>query len=179
MTTDVYSHAQRNYGHGHAPSRHSHVAGPPEGEYGERLLAGWLATGRPADLEAHLAWYGRAPLSGAGDREHPLIDAAARAGLTGRGGAGFPTATKLRAVATAKRPERVLIANGMESEPAAAKDKAPLRLAPHLVLDGIVLAAEAVGAAEAHPKGERGACGDGTVHIVVRSWLSRCEDDVR
>src|SRR6185312_6574975 len=142
MTTDVDSRAPYARGHGHGRSRHGHVAAPPEGEYGERLLAGWLTTGQPADLESHLARYGRASLVGAGDREHPLIEAVARAGLTGRGGAGFPTATKLRAAARAKRPERVLVANGMESEPAAAKDKALLRLAPHLVLDGIVLAAE-------------------------------------
>lgn len=122
----------------------------PEGAYGERLLAGWLATGQPTDLKEHLAWYGSAPLRGAGEGEHPLIGAVAQAGLTGRGGAGFPTATKLRAVARATRAGRVLVANGMESEPAASKDKALLRLAPHLVLDGIVLAAEAVGADEAH-----------------------------
>jgi NADH:ubiquinone oxidoreductase subunit F (NADH-binding) len=108
-----------------------------------------MATGRAADLPEHLARYGGLP-SFAEHGEHPLIEAAARAGLTGRGGAAFPTATKLRAVARAKRPERVVVANGMESEPAAAKDKALLRLAPHLVLDGILLAAEAVGATEAY-----------------------------
>ncbi|MBR7837848.1 hypothetical protein KDL01_31525 [Actinospica durhamensis] len=148
MTTGL--HARTQHGSGHGQSRRGRAAGPPEGEYGERLLAGWLTTGRPTDLEAHLAWYGRAPLTGVGEGEHPLIEAVARAGLIGRGGAGFPTATKLRAVARAKRPARVLVANGMESEPAASKDKALLRLAPHLVLDGIMLAAEAAGAGEAH-----------------------------
>ena len=115
-----------------------------------RLLAGWLATGRPADLAEHLARHGPAPLLGGTGRGHPLIDAVARAGLTGRGGAGFPTAVKLRAVAGHRRTERVVVANGLESEPASAKDKALLRLAPNLVLDGIALAAEAVGADEAH-----------------------------
>lgn len=127
-----------------------HTTAPPEGRYGERLLAAWLTTGRPADLNEHLAWYGPAPLIGSGGHEHPLIGAVARAGLAGRGGAGFPTATKLRAVARARRAGRALVANGMESEPAAAKDKALLRLAPHLVLDGVVLAAEAIGADEVH-----------------------------
>ncbi|HET9168930.1 MAG TPA: NADH-ubiquinone oxidoreductase-F iron-sulfur binding region domain-containing protein [Actinospica sp.] len=120
-----------------------------EGLYGERLFAGWMATGRSADLPEHLARYGGLPTF-AGHGEHPLIDAASRAGLTGRGGAAFPTATKMRAVARAKRPERVVVANGMESEPAARKDRALLRLAPHLVLDGILLAADAVGASEAY-----------------------------
>jgi NADH:ubiquinone oxidoreductase subunit F (NADH-binding) len=125
-------------------------AHPPEGRYGERLLAGWHLTGRPTDLSDHLALYGSLPATPDSRGEHPLIGAAARAGLTGRGGAGFPTATKMRAAARAKRPGRVVVANGMESEPASAKDKVLLQLAPNLVLDGIVLAAEAVGADEAH-----------------------------
>ena len=143
MTTDTHAAGRRGYG------RRPRVPGGPEGPHGERLFAGWLATGRAADLSEHLARYGGLP-SFPAHGEHPLIEAVARAGLTGRGGAAFPTATKLRAVARAKRPERVVVANGMESEPAASKDKALLRLAPHLVLDGILLAAEAVGAAEAH-----------------------------
>ena len=121
-----------------------------EGHQDARLLAGWLDTGRPAGLDEHLARYGPAPLLGGTGRGHPLIDAVARAGLNGRGGAGFPTAVKLRAVAGHRRTERVVVANGLESEPASAKDKALLRLAPNLVLDGIALAAEAVGADEAH-----------------------------
>lgn len=143
MTADTHATGRRGYG------RHSGAPRGPEGPNGERLLAGWMTTGRAADLPEHLARYGGLP-SFARLGEHPLIDAVARAGLTGRGGAAFPTSTKLRAVARAKRPERVVVANGMESEPAAAKDKALLRLAPHLVLDGIQLAADAVGATQAH-----------------------------
>ena len=143
MTTDTRA-SGRSRGYGRGPQ-------VPEGAGGERLLAGWLATGHAADLPEHLARYGAVPsFTAHGRDEHPLIDAVARAGLTGRGGAGFPTAAKMRAVAGAKRPERVVVANGMESEPAAGKDKALLHLAPHLVLDGIVLAAAAVGATEAH-----------------------------
>ena len=143
MTTDTHAAGRRGYG------RQPRVPRVPEGPNGERLFAGWMATGRAADLPEHLARYGGLPAF-AQHGEHPLIEAVARAGLTGRGGAAFPTATKLRAVARAKRPERVVVANGMESEPAASKDKALLRLAPHLVLDGILLAAEAVGASEAY-----------------------------
>lgn len=120
-----------------------------EGRCGERLLAGYLETGRPAELDEHLARYGATRRLGQ-DGSRRLIEAVGGAGLTGRGGAGFPTAAKLRAVAGAARPGRIVVANGMESEPASAKDKALLRLAPHLVLDGIVLAAQAVDADEAH-----------------------------
>lgn len=145
MTTDVNT-SRSARGYGHTPHRHPRAVRSPEGPHGERLLAGYLTTGNGTDLREHLARYGRAPSFG----EHRLIDVVERAGLTGRGGAGFPTATKMRAVATAGSRSRVVVANGMESEPASYKDKALLELAPHLVLDGIALAAEAVGATEAH-----------------------------
>jgi NADH:ubiquinone oxidoreductase subunit F (NADH-binding) len=54
---------------------------------------------------------------------------------------------KLSVVAAARRP--IVVANATEGEPASAKDKTLLAVAPHLVLDGAVVAAEAVGASEA------------------------------
>lgn len=107
-----------------------------------RLLAGWAETGAPAGLAAHVARYGRLDLPGR------LITTVARSGLRGRGGGGFPTARKMKAVADG-RGRRVVVANGCEGDPTGAKDAVLLELAPHLVLDGIVLAARAVGAAEA------------------------------
>ncbi|MFF4505058.1 NADH-ubiquinone oxidoreductase-F iron-sulfur binding region domain-containing protein [Streptomyces sp. NPDC001401] len=116
-----------------------------------RLLAGWYATGRPADLTDHLHRYGAPPVTATRGNGHsaPLIRALEAAGLTGRGGAGFPTAQKLRAVA-AGRGRAVIVVNAMESEPASRKDQFLLAVAPHLVLDGAVLAAEAVGADTVH-----------------------------
>ncbi len=78
---------------------------------------------------------------------HQLIEEVERSGLRGRGGADFPTARKLRAVAGRRRTGPVVV-NGSETEPASAKDRLLLGRLPHLVLDGAVLAARAVGASE-------------------------------
>ncbi|HEX3589392.1 MAG TPA: NADH-ubiquinone oxidoreductase-F iron-sulfur binding region domain-containing protein [Pseudonocardiaceae bacterium] len=109
-----------------------------------RLLAGWSDTRGPADLAEHVQRYGPIPFA---DRA-ALIDLVRSAGLRGRGGAWFPTATKLAAVAAGKR-RGVVVANAVESEPGSDKDNALLRLAPHLVLDGIALAVHAVDAQDA------------------------------
>jgi NADH:ubiquinone oxidoreductase subunit F (NADH-binding) len=110
-----------------------------------RLLAGWSAE-RPASIDEHEAIHG--PLFLASRRRRAeLIDEVERSGLRGRGGAGFPAAAKLRAVAAA-RGRRVVVVNAAEGEPASRKDRVLLAGAPHLVLDGALLAAAAVGAGE-------------------------------
>jgi len=105
-----------------------------------------LVPGVPEDLRTHLARYGRPPL---GRQNGVLIQTVEQAGLTGRGGAAFPVYRKLAIVAQA-RGRTVIVANGAESEPASHKDALLLRAAPNLVLDGLQLAAEAIGASEAH-----------------------------
>jgi NADH:ubiquinone oxidoreductase subunit F (NADH-binding) len=102
--------------------------------------------GQPgADLAAHLGRHGPVPYCGGSARLIPEVRAA---GLTGRGGAAFPVHRKLEAV-TAGSGRAIVVGNAAEGEPASHKDEALLRLAPHLVLDGLQLAAEAVGAARA------------------------------
>jgi NADH:ubiquinone oxidoreductase subunit F (NADH-binding) len=108
-----------------------------------RLLAGAGAEGG-APLATHLAHHGLPSLA----VDAPgLLAAVEAAGLHGRGGAGFPTATKLHAVGRGRRA--VVVANGAEAEPASQKDNVLMAHAPHLVLDGAQLAARAVGAREA------------------------------
>lgn len=115
-----------------------------------RLFVGLPRDGSQLGLDQHLSLHGPPP-SAAGLIE--LLDAS---GLTGRGGAGFPAARKLAAVRSARR-RPVVIANGAEGEPVSFKDKALLRRAPHLVLDGAALAAAAVDAREAFVTVDRGA----------------------
>ncbi|HTT51755.1 MAG TPA: NADH-ubiquinone oxidoreductase-F iron-sulfur binding region domain-containing protein [Streptosporangiaceae bacterium] len=121
--------------HGRPPRPGGTDAGLP------RLLPAHGAV--PVDLRTHLDRYGAPPYLGQAGRLIPVLKAA---GLTGRGGAAFPVHRKLAAVAHAgTRP--VVIGNGAEGEPASDKDKSLLWISPHLVLDGLQLAAEAVGSA--------------------------------
>jgi NADH:ubiquinone oxidoreductase subunit F (NADH-binding) len=109
-----------------------------------RLLDGILDGDGPASLREHLAVYGDPRVLDG----HDVLAAVGASGLQGRGGAGFPAGTKLRAVAS-RRGRPVVVANGVEGEPVSGKDKVLLRYLPHLVLDGAAAAAAAVGAREA------------------------------
>ena len=77
-----------------------------------------------------------------------LIEALTVGRLQGRGGAGFPAHVKWRTVAAASRA-KVVVANGHEGEPASGKDRWLLLNRPHLVLEGMLLAALAIGADKA------------------------------
>ena len=111
-----------------------------------RLLPDGFTTD-PTGLADHLARYGP-PATARGRRQREeLIAEVDRAGLAGRGGAGFPTGRKLAAVAGQRRA--VVVGNGTEGEPISAKDKVLMAQSPHLVLDGAAVAADLVGAAEA------------------------------
>ncbi|HEX4817925.1 MAG TPA: NADH-ubiquinone oxidoreductase-F iron-sulfur binding region domain-containing protein [Nonomuraea sp.] len=110
-----------------------------------RLTAG-LDHCRRLDLPAHRTLHGVVE-----PRElDELISYANEVDMRGRGGAAFPFARKLRAVADAAGSggECVVLVNGAEGEPASSKDAMLLTRNPHLVLDGAVLAAEALGARE-------------------------------
>ena len=97
------------------------------------------------DLPMHLKVHG--PLEPMGGEQLAKLSEAIN--LKGRGGAGFPFHKKLRSVAEAaiKRGVRpVVVVNGSEDEPACRKDTVLINRAPHLILDGALLAAEALGA---------------------------------
>ncbi len=108
---------------------------------GRQLVAGPAAEG----LAAHQFRYGGRPRLDPADLDW-LIEAVSEAGLTGYGGAHFPVAAKWQAAQARSMAGLIVVANGAEGEPLSAKDHALLQLRPHLVLDGLACAAEALGA---------------------------------
>lgn len=95
------------------------------------------------DLVAHRALHGARPRVVDG---LALVAELEQVALTGRGGGHFPTAAKWRSILAARERGGTVVANGAEGEPGCAKDAVLLQTRPHLVLDGLVSAIEAVGA---------------------------------
>jgi NADH:ubiquinone oxidoreductase subunit F (NADH-binding) len=79
-----------------------------------------------------------------------VIEEVARSGLRGRGGAGFPTGEKWRAIRGSGSGARYAVCNAAEGEPATFKDRLLLRTNPYQVLEGLAIAAYAVGAERAY-----------------------------
>src|SRR2546428_5567887 len=79
-----------------------------------------------------------------------VIEEVARSGLRGRGGAGFPTGEKWRSVRTVGAGPRFAVCNAAEGEPATFKDRFLMRTNPYQVLEGLAIAAHAVGAERAY-----------------------------
>ncbi|MDE3008187.1 MAG: hypothetical protein KGI14_04055 [Acidobacteriota bacterium] len=103
-----------------------------------RLLHG--TPGKPFTLEQHEATYHSTFRTGS------LLDELTNSGLTGRGGAAFPTAVKARLIREQRGHRKYVVVNAMEGEPASHKDQTLLSTNPHLVLDGAEILASIVGA---------------------------------
>ncbi len=110
-----------------------------------RLLAGMVSSGA-LGLQEHEALFGSLtlPRRHGARADHPVILELEHAGLRGYGGAGFPTATKLRAVAAEGRRPSVVV-NASEGEPLSLKDELLMSHQPHLVVDGALAAASVLG----------------------------------
>ena len=78
-----------------------------------------------------------------------VIDTVTHSGLRGRGGAGFPTGTKWKLTRSAAGETKYVICNGDEGDPGAFMDRMLLESYPFRVLEGLAIAAYAVGASEA------------------------------
>src|ERR1700686_608954 len=79
-----------------------------------------------------------------------VIDQISRSGLRGRGGAGYPTGLKWGTVAKTNGSRKFVICNADEGDPGAFMDRSVLESDPHRVLEGMAIAAYAVGASEAY-----------------------------
>jgi NADH:ubiquinone oxidoreductase subunit F (NADH-binding) len=132
-----------------APNRSS--VGPPTGV--ARLLSGVGADDGTRTLEAHLDRWGRLPEW----RGATFIDELETSGLRGHGGAWFPVGVKWRDIRGSRLRAPVVVANGAAGEPASGKDRLLIEHVPHLVLDGAVVAARALGASRV------------VVHVPARS----------
>ena len=79
-----------------------------------------------------------------------IVDELKASGLSGFGGAGFPTGLKWESLARESRPPRVLAVNADEGEPGTIKDRYILELRPHLMLEGALIAMRALDCPEGY-----------------------------
>ncbi len=102
----------------------------------------------PESIEDYIAAGGYQALHQALTESKPaeVVEAVTKSGLRGRGGAGFPTGLKWGTVAKSAGTKKYVVCNGDEGDPGAFMDRSVLESDPHLVLEGMAIAAYAVGA---------------------------------
>ncbi|MCX7048066.1 MAG: NAD(P)H-dependent oxidoreductase subunit E [Candidatus Sumerlaeota bacterium] len=106
----------------------------------------------PLDVNGYMAAGGYEALRRSALERTPdqIIETARQSGLRGRGGAGFPTADKWMLTRNAPGERKFVICNGDEGDPGAFMDRMLLEAYPHRVLEGLAIAARAVGASEGY-----------------------------
>jgi bidirectional [NiFe] hydrogenase diaphorase subunit len=106
----------------------------------------------PEDIESCIAAGAYSGLEKAITEMKPadVIAEITKSGLRGRGGAGYPTGLKWSTVAKAAGPKKYVVCNGDEGDPGAFMDRSVLEGDPHEVLEGMALAAYAVGAEQGY-----------------------------
>ncbi|MBA7629834.1 Ferredoxin--NADP reductase [subsurface metagenome] len=101
----------------------------------------------PMDIEQYIARDGYQALAKVLTQMKPdeVVDEVGKSGLRGRGGAGFPTATKWGFVRSAPSEEKYVVCNGDEGDPGAYMNRAVLEGNPHSVIEGMAIGAYAIG----------------------------------
>ncbi|MCC6346681.1 MAG: NADH-quinone oxidoreductase subunit NuoF [Nitrospirales bacterium] len=79
-----------------------------------------------------------------------IVDEMKRSGLRGRGGAGFPTGLKWEFCAKVKDDQKYILCNGDEGDPGAFMDRSIMEADPHVVLEGMLIGAKAIGASKGY-----------------------------
>jgi len=103
----------------------------------------------PLDLDEYVKHEGFVALRKAIEMQpEQLIEEIRQSGVRGRGGAGFPTGIKWERVREAKGSPKYMVCNGDEGDPGAFMDRMILESYPYRVLEGMAIAARAVGAEE-------------------------------
>jgi NADH-quinone oxidoreductase subunit F len=104
----------------------------------------------PEKIEEYLAVGGYKALKQVLSAMKPkqIIEVLRRAGLRGRGGAGFPTAKKWEFCYNAQSADKYIICNADEGDPGAFMDRSVLEADPHSVIEGMIIAGFAIGAKE-------------------------------
>ncbi len=106
----------------------------------------------PDSLDDYEAWDGYRALREVLVERTPeeVIEAVKKSGLRGRGGAGFPTGQKWEHVRARHEDTKYVVMNGDEGDPGAFMDRMLMESYPHRILEGLAIAAYAIGAQEAH-----------------------------
>lgn len=106
----------------------------------------------PCSIEEYIAHGGYAALGMALRNKTPmeLCDDIVASGLRGRGGGGFPTGVKWKTALETESEQKYLICNADEGDPGAFMDRAVIEGAPHQLIEGMALAAYAIGATKAY-----------------------------
>ncbi len=117
----------------------------------EPIILGPIIDGPISSLAASTTRGGYRALDKALGRPRPeLVSAVELSGLRGRGGAGFPTGKKWRAVAEQKGSEKFVVANADEGDPGAYIDRFLIEDDPHRLIEAMAIAGYAVGAAKGY-----------------------------
>ncbi|MCW3490136.1 NADH-quinone oxidoreductase subunit NuoF [Dethiobacter alkaliphilus] len=106
----------------------------------------------PDSVNEYIARGGYSGLAKMLDTMHPteVVNEIKESGLRGRGGGGFPTATKWEFCSKAKSNKKYIICNADEGDPGAFMDRSLLEGDPHSVLEGMIIAGYAIGADEGY-----------------------------
>lgn len=160
--------------HGVVPDVFPNIDELPSLAFQNRRLLARCGIIAPCSVRHYAAFGGYFGIAKALDEMTPdqVLDEVSSAGLRGRGGAGFPTGKKWRAVAEAPGKVKYVIANGDEGDPGAFMDRALMEGDPHAIIEGMLIAAYAVGAKQGYvfTRGE--------YHLAVET-LNKAIDEAR
>lgn len=120
----------------------------PSWSYQVRIATRNCGTIDPGNLNHYISQGGYEALDKAltGFQPQELLDEISKSGLRGRGGAAFPTGTKLGFLARTPGDVKYILVNCEEGDPGAYNDKGILESDPHTLIEGLTIAAYATGA---------------------------------